>query len=345
MLPHLPLIDTFGRLHNNLRISVTDRCNIRCFYCMPADDVQFMDKSELLSFEEIERIVRVAVPLGIDKLRLTGGEPLVRRELPRLVEKLAAIPGIKDIGLTTNGILLADQAQDLYDAGLRRINVSLDALTPEKFKKFTRREGFERVIEGIRAAQQAGFQPVKINAVSVRGMTEEEIVPFGHFARETGVDVRFIEYMPLDADNLWEREKVLFAQEIIDVLSSAIMPLVPLARDETSSSTSPDESADNAGPSDNMIFEDGIGRIGFIASVSQPFCLSCNRIRLTADGKLRNCLFSLDETDLRGLVRRQGTDPEIAAAIRASVFAKKEGHEINTARFIQPSRPMHSIGG
>ncbi|WP_010584243.1 GTP 3',8-cyclase MoaA [Schlesneria paludicola] len=345
MLPQLPLLDTFGRLHNNLRISVTDRCNIRCFYCMPAEDVQFMEKSELLSFEEIERIVRVAVPLGIDKLRLTGGEPLVRRELPRLVEKLAAIPGIKDVGLTTNGILLAEHAQDLYDAGLRRINVSLDALTPEKFKKFTRRDGFERVIEGIQAAQRAGFQPVKINAVSVRGLTEEEIVPFGHFARETGVDVRFIEYMPLDADNLWERDKVLFAQEIIDILSASIMPLVQVPHGHPSTpKTSPDPD-DNAGPAENMVFQDGVGRIGFIASVSQPFCLSCNRIRLTADGKLRNCLFSLDETDLRGLVRGQGTNADIAAAIRASVLAKSEGHEINTARFIQPSRPMHSIGG
>lgn len=181
MPPDLPLIDSFGRLHNNLRISVTDRCNIRCFYCMPAEDVQFMEKSELLTFEEIERFVRVAVRLGIDKLRLTGGEPLVR-ELHKLVGKLALIPGVKDIGLTTNGILLADQAEILYEAGLRRINVSLDALTPEKFKRFTRKEGFEQVIEGIQAAQRAGFDPVKINAVSVRGLTEDEIVPFGHFA-------------------------------------------------------------------------------------------------------------------------------------------------------------------
>ena len=227
MLPALPLIDSFGRMHNNLRISVTDRCNIRCFYCMPAEDVQFMDKSELLSFDEIERFVRVAVPLGVDKLRLTGGEPLVRRELYKLVAKLAGVPGVKDIGLTTNGILLADQAAELHDAGLRRINISLDALTPEKFKQFTRRDGFEQVIAGIEAAKAAGFDPVKINAVSVRGLTEDQIVPFGHFARETGIEVRFIEYMPLDADNAWERDKVLFAHEIIDALSSSIMPLVP----------------------------------------------------------------------------------------------------------------------
>ncbi|MBS0204345.1 MAG: GTP 3',8-cyclase MoaA [Planctomycetes bacterium] len=329
----LPLIDSFGRLHNNLRISVTDRCNIRCFYCMPAEDVQFMDRAELLTFEEIERFVRVAVPLGINKLRLTGGEPLVRRELHKLVAILAAIPGVEDIGLTTNGILLAEQAEALYAAGLRRINVSLDALTPEAFKKFTRRNGFEQVLEGIKAAQRVGFDLVKINAVSVRGMTEEEIIPFGHFARDTGAEVRFIEYMPLDADNAWERGKVLFAHEIIERLSNEIMPLIP------------EGATDRNAPATDFVFADGIGRIGFIASISQPFCLSCNRIRITADGKLRNCLFSLDETDLRPLLREAGSDDAIAAAIRTSVAAKKEGHEINTARFIQPDRPMYSIGG
>jgi len=329
----LPLIDSFGRLHNNLRISVTDRCNIRCFYCMPAENVEFMDKEELLTFEEIERFVRVAVPLGINKLRLTGGEPLVRRELSNLVAKLALIPGIEDIGLTTNGILLAEQASDLYAAGLRRINISLDALTPEKFKEFTRRSGFEKVIEGIHAAKQVGFEPVKVNAVSVRGLTEDEIVPFGHFARDTGVDVRFIEYMPLDADNAWERGKVLFAHEIIERLSSEIMPLVPIG------------THDEHTPATEFVFEDGIGRMGFIASISQPFCMNCNRIRLTADGKLRNCLFSLDETDIRALLRINAPDDEIEAAVRSSVSAKKEGHEVNTARFIQPVRPMYSIGG
>ena len=345
MLPILPLIDSFGRLHNNLRISVTDRCNIRCFYCMPADEVQFMEKSELLTFEEIERFVRVAATLGIDKLRLTGGEPLVRRELHTLVEKLVAIPGIKDVGLTTNGILLADQAADLYRAGLRRINVSLDALTPERFKLFTRREGFERVIEGIHAAQQSGFDPVKINAVSVRGLTEDEIVPFGHFARDTGVEVRFIEYMPLDADNSWERSKVLFAHEIIAKLSNSIMPLVPLEQTVTNEAITTAVPVEPGSPSKDFVFADGTGRIGFIASISQPFCRSCNRLRITADGKLRNCLFSLDETDVRCMLRGSGSNEDIAAAIQSSISAKKEGHEINTARFIQPDRPMYSIGG
>jgi cyclic pyranopterin phosphate synthase len=328
-----PLIDTFGRVHTNLRISVTDRCNIRCFYCMPAENVQFMDRSQLLTFEEIERFVRVAVPLGLRKIRLTGGEPLVRRNLHVLVRKLAAVEGIDDIGLSTNGILLAEQAQELYDAGLRRINVSLDALDPQKFEKITRRQGYEKVIAGIQAAQAVGFDPVKVNAVAVRGLTEDEIVPFGHFARRTGVEVRFIEFMPLDADNAWEREKVLFAREIVDTLERHIMPLVP--RPEH----------DPHAPASEFVFADGVGKIGFIASVSQPFCMSCDRFRITADGKLRNCLFSLDETDVKALLRSGAPDSEIARAIRDSIAAKKEGHEINTARFIQPERPMYSIGG
>ncbi|MGE0376963.1 MAG: GTP 3',8-cyclase MoaA [Planctomycetaceae bacterium] len=328
-----PLIDSFGRTHNNLRISVTDRCNIRCFYCMPAENVQFMPRKDLLSFEEIERFVRIVVPLGVDKLRLTGGEPLVRRDLPVLVEKLAAIKGIRDIGLTTNGILLAEQAQALYDAGLRRLNVSLDALDAEKFREVTRRDGYEKVLEGIQTAQNVGFDPVKINAVSIRGVTETEIVDFGHFARETGCEVRFIEYMPLDADAAWERDKVLFAQEIIDTLSQEIRPLVPVANQ------------DPRAPATDYEFDDGIGRIGFIASVSRPFCMSCNRFRLTADGKLRNCLFSLEETDIKTLLREGAADDAIMQAVRDSIAAKKEGHEINTARFIQPARPMYSIGG
>jgi cyclic pyranopterin phosphate synthase len=328
-----PLIDRFGRVHNNLRISVTDRCNLRCFYCMPADNVQFMDRSELLTFEEIARFVRAVTPLGITQLRLTGGEPLVRKDLPRLVALLAAIPEIDDLGLTTNGLLLVEQAADLFAAGLRRINVSLDALDPVRFRQFTRRDGYEKVLEGLRAAQEVGFHPIKVNAVSVRGLTEEEIVPFGRFARETGLEVRFIEYMPLDAENAWERDKVLFASEIIDRLSQEIMPLVPLP------------SEDPNAPATDYIFADGIGRIGFIASVSQPFCGQCNRIRLTADGKLRNCLFSLEETDVRSLLRGGGDDDDIRDAVRNSVAAKKEGHEINTARFIQPARPMYSIGG
>ena len=327
------LIDSFGRVHNNLRISVTDRCNIRCFYCMPAQDVVFMDRAELLTFEEIGHVVRVGATLGINKVRLTGGEPLVRRDLHRLVGALVGIAGITDIGLTTNGILLAEQAHDLYAAGLRRINISLDALDPIRFRQITRRDGYEQVLAGIDAAREAGFDPIKINAVSVRGMTEEQIIPFGRFARETGAQVRFIEFMPLDADNAWEREKVLFAGEIIDVLSTGLMPLVPVDR------------RDEQAPATEFVFQDGVGRIGFIASVSQPFCSQCNRFRLTADGKLRNCLFSLEETDVKSILRRGGSDDTIADAMLSSIAAKKEGHEINTARFIQPDRPMYSIGG
>ena len=326
------LIDSFGRPHNNLRISVTDRCNIRCVYCMP-EQVEFLPREQLLSFEEIERFVRIAVTLGIDKVRLTGGEPLVRRNLPILIERLAAIPGIKDIGLTTNGILLAPVARSLWDAGLRRINISLDTMDATRFQQLTRRTGLEQVIEGILAAKETGFDPVKINAIAMRGVTEDDVVPLAHFSREHGLELRFIEYMPLDGGHLWEREKVLFAADIIELLEGGIGPLLPVV------------DQDPRAPALDYDWLDGGGRIGFIASVSRPFCLSCNRIRLTSDGKLRNCLFALDETDIRGLLRGGASEETIAQAIRDSVASKWEGHEINTARFIQPERMMHSIGG
>src|SRR4051812_44055140 len=326
------LIDSFGRVHNNLRISVTDRCNIRCVYCMP-EVVTFLPRSSLLSFEEIERFVRVAASLGIDKIRLTGGEPLVRRDLPALVAKLVAIPGIKDVGLTTNGVLLAPMAQALWDAGLRRINVSLDTMDPARFLALTRRTGFEQVIEGIHAARAAGFDPVKINAVAIKGMTEDDVIPLALFAREHGLELRFIEYMPLDVADHWERGKVLLAADILDILTRGIGPLHP----------APDQ--DPRAPAVDYDYDDGRGRVGLIASVSRPFCMSCNRIRLTADGKLRNCLFALEETDIRALLRGTGTDADIAHALRESVAGKWEGHQINTARFIKPERLMHSIGG
>jgi cyclic pyranopterin phosphate synthase len=327
------LIDTFGRVHDNLRISVTDRCNIRCFYCMPEENPVFAHRSELLTFEEIGRFVRVAVGLGVRKLRLTGGEPLMRRGLPSLVEQLHAIPGVEDLALTTNGILLAEHAAALHGAGLRRINVHLDTLNADRFRAITRREGFEQVLEGIFECQRLGFHPIKINAVAARGFIEEDIVALGRFAREHNMEVRFIEYMPLDADNQWERSKVLFAQEILDRLSSEIMPLVP----------SPNQ--DPRAPATDFVFQDGIGQIGIIASVSRPFCMSCNRIRLTSDGKIRNCLFAIDEFDVRGVMRSEGSDAEIATIIRRAVHAKWEGHEINTARFVKPPRPMYAIGG
>src|SRR5438094_4954651 len=325
------LIDTFGRQHNNLRISVTDRCNLRCTYCMP-EDVVFMDRSALLTFEEIAHFVRVAAPLGIDKIRLTGGEPLMRRDLPTLVRMLADVPGLRDLGLTTNGLLLAEQAQALYEAGLRRINISLDTLSPERFKQLTRREGLERVLAGILAAKRAGFDPVKVNAVSIRGVTEPEVVPLARFAREHGLEMRFIEYMPIGADH-WERDKVYFAHEILEQIEREVAPLVPA------------EDYDPRAPAMEFRYADGGGRVGIIASISRPFCLSCNRIRLTADGKLRNCLFALDEVDVKQLLRENASAETIAEVIRQNVHVKWEGHEINTSRFIKPLRTMHAIGG
>jgi cyclic pyranopterin phosphate synthase len=326
------LVDSFGRVHNNLRISVTDRCNIRCVYCMP-EVVTFLPRQSLLTFEEIVRVVRVASGLGIDKIRLTGGEPLVRRDLPKLVSMIAALPGIKDVGVTTNGILLAPMARALYNAGLRRINVSLDTMDPARFQELTRRPGFEQVIEGILAAKEAGFEPVKINAVAIKGVTEDDVVPLARFARAHSLELRFIEYMPLDAGDRWERGKVLFAAEILDLLGRGIGPLAP----------APDQ--DLRAPAVDYDYVDGRGRVGLIASVSRPFCMSCNRVRLTAEGKLRNCLFSLEESDLKELLRGGADDSAIARVFRESVAAKWEGHEINTARFIKPERLMHSIGG
>ena len=326
-----PLIDTFGRVHNNLRISVTDRCNLRCTYCMP-EEVTFLDKSELLTFEEIARFVAIVTPLGIDKIRLTGGEPLLRRDLPRLVEMIVRIPGIKDVGLTTNGLLLAQQAQALFDAGLRRINISLDALDPGRFRQLTRRDGLDQVIAGILAAKRAGFDPVKINAVSIRGITEHEVAPLAQFARAHGLEMRFIEYMPIGADS-WERGKVYFAHEILDQLEREVAPLVPV------------EDYDPRAPAMEFQYTDGGGRIGIIASISRPFCLSCNRVRLTAEGKLRNCLFALDEVDLKPLLRAGAAPELIAELVRKNIWDKWEGHEINTARFIKPLRTMHAIGG
>jgi cyclic pyranopterin phosphate synthase len=325
------LLDTFGRVHNNLRISVTDRCNLRCTYCMP-EEVVFMDRGELLTFEEITRFVQIAVPLGIDKIRLTGGEPLMRRNLSQLVRMLCAIPGIRDVGITTNGILLADHAQELFDAGLRRINISLDALSPERFRQLTRRDGVDKVINGIMAAKKAGFEPIKINAVSIRGVTEHEVVPLGRFAREHGLEMRFIEYMPIGADH-WERDKVYFAHEILEQLEQHIAPLVPA------------EDFDPRAPAMDFCYTDGGGRIGIIASISRPFCLSCNRVRLTSDGKLRNCLFAIDEVDVKTPLRAGAPDEQIAELIRRNVHDKWEGHEINTSRFIKPLRTMHAIGG
>jgi cyclic pyranopterin phosphate synthase len=329
-----PLVDTFGRLHDNLRISVTDKCNIRCFYCMPEGPVQYMDHGEILRYEEIERFVRAAVRLGVSKIRLTGGEPLLRKNLDRLVAMLTAIPGIRDIALTTNGVLLAGQAETLYRAGLRRLNIHLDTLDRERFHRITRRDDLPRVMAGIEAARAIGYPVIKINAVAVKNLVEPDVVPLSRFGREHSIEIRYIEFMPLDAQNLWDRSKVLTADEILAALTREIGPLAEI----------PD--ADPRAPATEYRFTDGIGRIGFIASVSKPFCLNCNRIRLTSDGKLRYCLFAIEETDVKGLLRSGAPDEEIAAAIRGNVRQKWIGHEINAgARFVAPPRPMHSIGG
>ena len=328
-----PLVDKFGRVHDNLRISVTDRCNIRCVYCMPEVGAVFSDRADILSFEEIERFVRAAVPLGITKLRLTGGEPLVRRDLPVLVARLASIPGIRDIALTTNAVLLEQYAEPLYAAGLRRLNIHLDTLDREKFLKITRRDDLPRVMAGIDAAVRAGFTKIKLNVVAVKGLMEPDIVPMARFCRERGFEPRYIEFMPLDAQSLWERQRVLSADQMIAMLSQEISQLVAV----------PD--ADPRAPATEYAYADGGGRVGFIASVTKPFCLNCNRIRLTSDGKLRYCLFAIDETDVRALLRSNAGDEEIAAVIRQNVSEKWLGHEINSTKFVPPPRPMYAIGG
>lgn len=328
-----PLTDSFGRVHTNLRISVTDRCNVRCFYCMPETPVRFAPREEILDFEEIERFARIAAGLGINKLRLTGGEPLLRRDLPELVKRLACIKGIRDLALTTNGVLLEQFAAPLYDAGLRRLNVHIDTLDRERFERITRRDDLPRVLAGLEAAKRLGYTKIKLNAVAVKNLVEPDIVPLARFARENGFEVRYIEFMPLDAQSLWDRSKVLLADTIIDTLSREISPLIAV----------PDP--DPRAPAVEYEYADGGGSVGFIASVSRPFCLNCNRLRLTADGKLRYCLFAIDEDDLKGPLRAGATDEEIVAIIRRNVAGKWLGHEINSPQFVAPPRPMYSIGG
>jgi cyclic pyranopterin phosphate synthase len=326
------LKDSFGRVHTNLRVSVTDRCNLRCTYCMP-EEARFLDRAELLTFEEMTRFVTVAAGLGVDQVRLTGGEPLVRKDLHRLVRMLAAVPGLTDLALTTNGILLAEQAAGLHAAGLRRLNVSLDTLDPGRFREVARRDGLDRVLAGLTAATRAGFARIKVNAVALRGVTELDAVPLARFCRERGYELRFIESMPIGAGP-WARARALPAAELLDLLGREVAPLVPVA------------GADPSAPAAEYAYADGGGTVGVIASVSRPFCGACNRLRLTAEGKVRNCLFALDEADARPLLRRPDPDDaEVADLLRRVVWAKWEGHEINTARFVKPDRTMHAIGG
>lgn len=330
-----PLIDSFGRIHRDLRISVTDRCNFRCTYCMPEEGMSWLPRADLLTYEEITRIAEVAVDqLGIDSIRLTGGEPTVRSHLPVLIGKLAALP--VDLALTTNGATLDRIAHDLVAAGLQRINISLDSLRPERFYEITRRHALDDVLAGIDAAIDAGLSPVKVNCVVMRGVNDDEIVDFARFGRERGVAVRFIEFMPLDAQGAWRNESVVSQTEIVEAIH-AVFPLRPIAR--------PINGADASEPAARFVYDDGQGEVGVIASVTQPFCSSCDRIRLTAEGQIRNCLFALDEVDLLTPMRAGASDDELAALIRGNVAGKWAGHAINQVQFIRPRRSMSQIGG
>lgn len=328
-----PLIDTLDRVHDNLRISVTDRCNIRCFYCMPEEGGEFTPVSQLLSFPEIVRFLSAAIPLGIRKVRLTGGEPLLRPRLADLIAQISQMPGLTDVALTTNAVLLAQMAKPLYEAGLRRLNIHLDTLDRERFRQITRRDDLPRVLAGIQTAIDVGFESIKLNAVAIRGLTEPDVVPLARFGRERNIEVRYIEFMPLDAQHLWARERVLLADEMIEMLSAEFGPLTPAPV------------ADPRAPATEYEYADGRGRVGFIASVSRPFCLNCNRLRLTADGKLRYCLFAREETDVRALLTARAGNDELERAIRSTVWKKWPGHEINSPLFSAPNRPMYSIGG
>jgi cyclic pyranopterin phosphate synthase len=338
-----PLVDTFGRVHRDLRISVTDRCNFRCTYCMPEEGMEWLPRHDLLSYEELTRVARVMVErFGFDSIRLTGGEPTVRARLPVLIEKLAAlrVPDGSagdgagrpvDLALTTNGATLDRLAHDLKAAGLERINISLDSLRRDRFAAITKRDELANVLAGIDAAIDAGLAPVKLNVVAVRGVNDDELVDFATFGRERGIDVRFIEFMPLDAQDDWSNEQVMTRDEILETIG-AVYPLEAVA-------------PTTAAPAERFAYRDGLGVIGVIPSVTHAFCDTCDRVRLTAEGQLRSCLFALDEHDLRGPLRDGASDAELAAIIAGAVRAKWAGHQINQQVFIRPRRSMSQIGG
>lgn len=328
-----PLIDRFGRVHRSLRISVTDRCNIRCQYCMPAETIRFLPKHHLLSFEEIARLVAVVAPLGLRRLRLTGGEPLVRQNLDRLVAALKATPQVEEVALTTNGILLAEQLPALAAAGLDRINISLDTLRPATFERLSRREGLDRVLAGIDAACEAGYQP-RLNALVLRDLNLDEVDDLVRFAVDRQLTLRFIEFMPLDADRAWQQERVVSGEELRRRLERAFGPLVPIDKPH---SAQPAQDWEIAG-----------GRVGFIDPVSQPFCGDCDRLRLTAEGKIRNCLFGREEWDVRADLQTfqdRELDERIATRLRHALLAKHANHGIAQAEFRPPERAMYQIGG
>lgn len=352
-----PLQDSLGRTMRDLRVSVTDRCNFRCVYCLPESDeaAQFYrakvggkaypetpsavrsptwkPKSELLTFDELERLVRIAVGLGIEKIRVTGGEPLLRRGLEELMARFGRVPGILDLAMTTNGFYFSDKAEALKRAGLQRVSFSLDSLEPGNFLKMTGRTGLNEVLDSISLAQELGFSPVKVNAVVIRGLNDHEVPALAEFARERRLSLRFIEFMPLDSGRAWQRELVVTGREILDQLRRRF-DLVPLSA-----------SANLAETARRWAFADGRGEIGVIAPVSEPFCGHCNRLRLTADGKIRTCLFSVVEHDVRGWLRGGASDDELAAGLRRVVLGKELGHRIGQADFAQPARTMSCIGG
>ncbi len=328
------LVDSYGRRIKSMRVSVTDRCNFRCTYCMPAEGLPWVPHSEVLTFEEITRVVRVASSIGIEQIRLTGGEPLVRKDVTHLVRMLSSISGLRSLSLTTNGVLLGKLAGPLAEAGLTRINVSLDSLIRERFAELTRRDALAQVLQGLAELEKhPSIRPIKINAVAMRGVTEAEVVDFAELSRRTGYVVRWIEFMPLDADQIWRKEEILTGGEIKALIEAEYGPLVRITTGD------PSETARR------YTFADGVGEVGFINPVSEPFCSTCDRIRLTADGRLRTCLFSQEETDLRAVVRSGGSDADLERTIRLAVWDKELKHYIGDKRFRRTARSMSMIGG
>jgi GTP 3',8-cyclase len=327
-----PLQDGHGRLIGDLRVSVTDRCNFRCQYCMPAEGLPWLERAEILTFEEIARLVGLFASMGVSDIRLTGGEPLVRREFPVLAQMLSGIEGVHDLSVTTNGFLLERDAERLVRAGIDRFNVSVDSLQRDRFYKLTRRDALDQVLRGLELlATFPEAHPIKVNAVAIRGFTEQEVLPFAELARRTPYEIRFIEFMPLDADRAWTPDQVLSGDEIRAAIE-AVYPLEPEPRPPSATAQV-------------YRFTDGQGRIGFINPISEPFCADCNRVRLTSDGRLRTCLFSLNETDLRGPMREGVSDAELETVIRDAVWRKELKHHVGERGFIQPERSMSAIGG
>lgn len=329
------LKDAFGRRIKNVRISVTDKCNFRCVYCMPAEGLEWLKRDQILSFEEIERLSKILIGMGVEQIRLTGGEPLVRRDLPKLVAKLTKIPGLKGLSITTNGVLLKELAKPLAEAGLTRINVSLDSLVRERFQELTRRDALHKVLEGLEEVEKyPQISPIKINAVAMRDFSESEAAAFGYLARRKPYIIRYIEFMPLDADQIWDREQLLTGDELRDIISREVMPLVPVER------------ADPSDTATRYRFADGIGEMGFINPVSHPFCAACDRIRITAEGALRTCLFAHFETDLKAVLRASSSDEVVGETIRRAVWKKEMKHHINDGvAFKRTKKTMSQIGG